>query len=406
MVVAALVVLAYVLARRPNNLAGDQLEYFDYGNFFTQGKLFWTSEPFGEAHNSVRRAVGYPTWTGFWYSVLGVNTTRLLIVQSLVLAPLTVLLTWLLARRLFGPRVAIASACVIAVFPLSWELIGLLYPEALAIPLTVLVLLLFLGREPTTVRALGVGAALGALMLVRPTSVFLGAGVAAAWIVGAGWRRGAAMTAFSALAALLVILPWTIRNYVVTDGEFVLLSVQDAALHGTFNDEAANDPLLPYAWRPVLQNDIEIIERGVPVDDITFRDEQQDAAFDYIGEHPFSLVEAFYWNGLSRFWDIRRPGRALDEAPFEGRSRAVTGVGLAMYYVLLPLAIYGLWRLRRRRDLLVPILALALAASIVFTVASGTRYRSTIEPLIVVLACSAVFRREPATSPEPAPSAV
>ncbi|MDQ3758330.1 MAG: hypothetical protein M3331_00060 [Actinomycetota bacterium] len=89
---------------------------------------------------------------------------------------------------------------------------------------------------------------------------------------------------------------------------------------------------------------------------------------------------SFFWNGLSRFWDIRRPSLALSETDFDGRSEAVTIAGLAAYYVLLPLALLGLWRLRGRRELLLPILALALAASLVFTIQAGTRYRAPSSP--------------------------
>ena len=59
--------------------------------------------------------------------------------------------------------------------------------------------------------------------------------------------------------------------------------------------------------------------------------------------------------------------------------------------MLLPLALIGLWRARRRRALVLGVLAMALAASVVFTADSGTRYRAPLEPLIAVLACSAVL---------------
>lgn len=103
------------------------------------------------------------------------------------------------------------------------------------------------------------------------------------------------------------------------------------------------------------------------------------------------MPQAFFWNGLSRLWDVRNPARALDEVPFEGRSEAVTAVGLAMYLPLLALALWALWRLRARRALVLPVLAVALAASVVYTSASGTRYRAPLEPLeplVVALACS------------------
>jgi hypothetical protein len=67
---------------------------------------------------------------------------------------------------------------------------------------------------------------------------------------------------------------------------------------------------------------------------------------------------------------------------------------------------------------LLAVLALALAATVVFTADSGTRYRATLEPLIVILACAGVRRLvtdeelvegdatagdEPAAAPPPAP---
>jgi hypothetical protein len=68
--------------------------------------------------------------------------------------------------------------------------------------------------------------------------------------------------------------------------------------------------------------------------------------------------------------------------------------------VLLPLALVGLWRFRARRRLVIPVLAIALAASVVNTPNSTTRYRAVLEPLIVVLASAAVFarRREPSAA--------
>lgn len=389
MLLSLAIVVVYAVATRFHPLVGDQPEYHLQAVFFTEGKWWWSTTPFGVAHASAWKAPLYPAWVGFWYELLGPSATRVAYIQSL-LAPLTVVLTWLLARRPFGPTVAVVSACVVAVFPLVWEFNGLLYPEALAIPLTLLALVLFLGRGPTPRLAVAVGAVIGVGMLVRPTSFFLFAGVAAGWVALAGWRRGLGHTAIAIAIAALVVAPWTIRNYVVTDGGFIPISVQDAASYGTFNETSANDPVYPYAWRAHVIETAQLAGPGAPPDDAAFRSELQERAWDYVSEHPTSVFEAFFWNGLSRFWDVRRPARALDEAPFEGRSRSVTAIGLAMYYVLLPLAIVGLWRLRRRRELLWPLVALALAASVVFTVASGTRYRAPLEPVIVILACSVI----------------
>lgn len=389
MALTVAIVVAYVALIRPDGLPGDQGEYHSEGIFFTEGKLWWSTLPFGEAHASAWKAALYPAWVGIIYELLGPSPTKVELIQALVLAPLSVALAWLLARHLFGARVAIWSALAVAVFPLAWEPFGLLYPEALAIPLTTLVLLLSLNRTPRAGLAVATDLVIGVTLLVRPTSFFLLAGVVVAWVIASGWRRGLGLTALCAGMAALVVLPWTIRNTVVNDGDVIPISVQDAAAYGTFNEDAANDPVYPYAWRPLI-SEMPAVFEGPPVSDAAVRSGAQEAAFDYIGEHPFSLVEAFYWNGLSRLWDVRRPARAIDEVAFEGRSEAVTAAGLAMYYVALPLALFGLWRHRHRREIVLPVLAIALAASVVFISASGTRYRAPLEPLIAILAVAAV----------------
>lgn len=409
MILGTALVLVYVLATRPNDLTGDQLVYHEQAVFFTEGKLWWTSSPFGIPHASPWKAPLYGAWVGGLYELLGVSTTRVLIVQSL-LAAVTVGLAWGLARRLFGPRAAVASAFLVAAFPLVWEWFGLLYTEALAIPLVLLMFLLFLGKQPTTRLAVTLGVVMGVSLLLRPSSFFVIAAVAVAWALAVGLRRGMALTAICVGVAALVVLPWTVRNYVVADG-FVPISLQDTAVYGTFNDVSASDPIYPYAWRPIIP-EAEAILGGPPLEDSELRSELISIATDHIAEHPTSIVEAFFWNGLSRYWDIRRPGRAMDEVPFEGRSEAVTATGLVVYYVLLPFAIFGLWRHRARRELILPIIALALAASIVFTTASGTRYRAPLEPLIAILAVAAFVRpaHQPSSDdtirlhPEPTPA--
>lgn len=387
MLTAAGVVVAYVLVTRPHELAGDEIFYDEQARFFADGMLWWSTSPFQIPHPSAWKAPGYGAWAGFWYTVVGESPTRLALVQSL-LAPVTVLLTWILARRLFGPRTAIAAAFAVALFPLVFEYYGLLFPEALAIPLAMAVLVLAIGRAPTTTLAMVTGFALGANLLVRPTAFFLLAGVAAAWVVATGWRRGLGLAAVSGLVAVLVIVPWTVRNTLTDEIGFIPISVQDGAAYGTFNEDTASDEDFPWAWRAFPRGYEEVLDLDDPVSDAEFRSRAQDAAFDYIGEHPTSLAEAFWWNGLGRFWDLRPPDAALEEVAFQGRSEPLRAIGLGMYYLVLTLALIGLWRARRRLDVLAPVVALAIVASLAFTVIAGTRYRAPLEPLLVILAAS------------------
>jgi hypothetical protein len=189
------------------------------------------------------------------------------------------------------------------------------------------------------------------------------------------------------VVAALVVAPWTIRNAVVT-GAFVPISAQDAAASGTFNNDAAHDTVYPWAWRPLPSRDRDVFDPRHPRPDAVWRAELLRRARAYISDHPTSVPKALFWNGLVRTWDVRSPARILDEVPFEARSRHLTEIGLAMYWVLLAVALTGLWRLRRRLTLLLPILAAVAAMAVVFTVDGGTRYRAPVEPLLVVIACS------------------
>ncbi len=287
---------------------------------------------------------------------------------------------------------------MVALYPLAWQYEELLYPESLATPVTVAALIVILTRPPTWRRAVGFGVLCGVGLLVRPTSEVLILCAVAAWCVAAGWRRGLGLTAVATLTAVLVVAPWTIRNAIVLHG-FVPISMQDAALYGTFNSQAAHDPVNPYAWRDLPPNVAPLFNPRHPLSDVVLRSRLIHAGTSYISKHPTALFSAFFWNGLSRLWDVRRRSHSLAEVPFEGRSRFVTNLGLDCYLVLLPLALVGLWRARRRSSLLLGVAALALAMSVVFTVEGGTRYRAPIEPLIVVLACAGVLGATSSRSP-------
>lgn len=402
MALGLLIRIAYVLITKDHTLAGDEIFYDEQARFAADGRWFWSTTPSGIPHESLWKPPGYSAWLGAAYWLLGSDPDRALFAQSFI-GPVTIALTWLLGRRLFNPTVGVVAAAVVAVYPFAWQFDVRLYSESIATPLTLLFLLVILERVPTPRRAALAGVLIGAGLLIRPSTAMLVPTLLVAWWVTAGFRRSAVMTAVAVGAAILVVAPWTYRNYAV-EGGFVPVSVQDAAGYGTFNDDAANDPVWPYGWRPLPSRDRDLPARARTMTDTEFRAELQRRMREYIKEHPESVPKAFFWNGLSRLWDIRRPARVLDEARLDGRTPSVAAVGLGMYYLVLPLALLALWRLRGRRALVAPLLAMAFASSVIYTLDSGTRYRAPFEPVLVVLAaCSAVAlaRRLPGRREDP-----
>lgn len=375
--------VAYVVITRGHVLAGDEPEYDLQARFLVDGQWFFSSTPFGDPHQSTWKAPVYGTFLGLVYLVTGSGVDKALLVQSVLLAPLAVGLTFLLGRRLFSSTVGLAAAFVVAVYPNTWQFDVRLYSEALANPVTVLALILLLtSRRPALL-----GAVIGGALLIRPSSLFLLAAAAVAFWATGGLRTGTRQLAITTGVALLVVAPWSIRNATL-DGPWVPISVQSAALYGTFNDDAANDEALPYKWRPLPARDVELFRPENRVTDGELYQELNERALDHIKEHPESVPNAFLRNGVQRLWDLRPPGQALDDTRFEGRTREVTAVGLALYYPLLLLALVGLRRLTRAQQLTIG--ALVLAASVVYLGDAGTRYRAPIEPLIVVLAMAAL----------------
>ena len=386
MLTSTLLVITYVALTRSHGLDGDELEYDLQARFFADGKLWWSTTPFGIPHESLWKAPLYPAWVGFWYWLVGSSPTAVVLIQA-PLAGVSVGLSWLLARRLLDPRAALLAAWIVALFPLAWEFNGLLMTEALAVPLTVGTMLVFLGREPTTRVVVTTGALVGVGLLLRPTAFFLLAGAFITWALLVGWRRGLVSTAVATLVAILVIAPWTVRNYLVTD-DFVPISVQDSALYGVFNEVSANDPISPWAWRAYTPDAVNFIETSPPVDDGDVRAELRDQGLDYIRDHPESVVKAFYYNGITRMWDLRSPADALVEADTEGRSRVVRGIGYFLHWLLLPAALLGLWRLRRRPELALAIVAMLATLTMLHTAGAYARYRAPVVPLLAICAAS------------------
>ena len=102
-----------------------------------------------------------------------------------------------------------------------------------------------------------------------------------------------------------------------------------------------------------------------------------------------------------RTWELYRPRQqATFESFFEGRNRFLAEAGVAFYYLLVPLAIYGLVLLRRRGEPLVIMVAPAVVVTLVSIAAYGfTRFRVAADVTLVALAALAVValvdRRRP-----------
>jgi hypothetical protein len=134
-----------------------------------------------------------------------------------------------------------------------------------------------------------------------------------------------------------VLAPWVIRN-ASTFERFVPISTNDATVAA-----GANCPL---TYRGVDMGgwNIKCISARISTEDSVqaakWRSEGTHYATHHLGRLPLVAAVRFL-----RVWDFWQPRRQVQFA--EGRYRRVEQAGIAMYYLLLPLALAGLLMLRR-----------------------------------------------------------
>jgi len=196
-----------------------QDEYDDIGWNLAQGKGF-TAE---HGEESVIRGPAYPLFLSIIYSVFGHNYDAVQVVQAL-LSALNVFLAYVLVRQLHSEVVARLATVIMALNPFLVWYAARLMVETLFMTTVLLVFLAswYLVKRPSLQLAVITGicfasaAYIKSLMLVMPLAVFL-----ILLITGKSLVSSLNQLVIVVLTMAVCILPWTIRNYVVTDGEII-----------------------------------------------------------------------------------------------------------------------------------------------------------------------------------------
>lgn len=217
--------------RAPEQPVDDARAYARIARSLYEGEGFTQGE--GPAYRRLQSASNYtpglPLLTAGVYELRrGADEETARIVLAL-LSSLAVPLAFLLGKRFGGPGTGLIAALPTAIYPALLEYSGMLMTEPLGTALLAATILAFLWACEGTRRWPWACAGLlaGAMTMLRPEYAFLIAilpGIALLRLRhgGAAWRR-LAPVALMLGCACLVILPWTIRNFVVFD-RFVPLS--------------------------------------------------------------------------------------------------------------------------------------------------------------------------------------
>jgi 4-amino-4-deoxy-L-arabinose transferase-like glycosyltransferase len=315
------------------------------------------------------------------------------------LGAIAVLLIFLIAERLWGRRVAVAAGAVAAVYPPLIALNGALTVESLFIPLELAVVLAVLAyvRSGGAFRwAIVAGVLCGLATLTRGNGFVLAVPLVLGFLAThgrAGLRASVRASATALAIAALVVAPWTIRNAIVFDGEFIPVANElGYAIGGTYTEAARRAPEKGL-WRPphTIRSNLSIFLNREN-DEAEIDGELRDQALEYMWENPGYTLEAFFLS----VYRLLNPEEVDEqtEISYEAMSIPddVRGLVTYSYFLVALLAIAG-GVVAARRGRFGPLwlwVAPVLLAFSFAIVAGDPRYRSVIDPFMILLAGVAV----------------
>lgn len=402
LVIGALAVrIAYVDATPGYVLRHDAHDYDVHARSIAEGQGF--SKTLAHGRPTAFRPPGYPYFLGGVYRIFGVDRApaprrlRVARIAQAFVGTAIVALVGALAAQLWGAGVALVALALAAIYVPLITVGGAVMSEPLfdAFMLAALVAAVAHRRSPHRYRYAVLAGFLGGLaILTRANALILLAPLAVAVWDGRPWRSRAALGPPLALvvAALLTVTPWTVRNAVELHA-FVPVSTQlGSALAGTYNDAARADTQNPAAWQGLrhVPDYAYLFNRVDQIPEPQLERELRAASLRYIRAHPFYVAKVGWWN-TRRMLDLAGLRRSRATAATLTIDHKWADRGIVCFWIVAALALAGaLAGVARRTPAWVWAVPVLMFLSVVFLVVETPRYRTPIDPFVILLAAAAL----------------
>lgn len=336
-----------------------------------------------------------------------------------VLGAVAVGLIWLVAMELFGALVALVAGALAAVYPPLVLIGSSLMSEPLFIVLALAAVYAGLRarRDPRGWKWQVATGALGGLSaLTRESGLVLLIGLCwLSWpgIAHAGrFRWSALRPAITVLAtAVIVLIPWAIRNQTTFHQFEPLTTGSGYALAGAYDHEAQASHRFPAMWQAPFKDIAAALKQNPHANEAQISSSLITMSLHYIEHNPVSLLKTAYWSTL-RLLNLTGPWFEKWFAPYEGYPAWLAVVSVYAFWLLGLVAIAALvwrpaWQAVRETARKAPAAFWACPILMFLSCvpfAGSTRYRSPADPflLIFVAVVSGVVierrRAEPAVS--------
>lgn len=279
----------------------------------------------------------YPIFCAVLYKITNFNYLFALIFQSMISAGLCAVI-FFISKRIFGKTVA-SIACLFTIFHpgllvYSTKTLHVLTIDSFLFALFILVL--FKLREQYSIRnQLAAGVILGLCILTRAT-VILFLPLAIIWLI---WnakekrKRMSSSIVFVILISVLVITPWTVRNYLHYK-RFIFIRANSWDLLWLGNNPNASGALYCQGDKTVA-NFVpkEIIGESEDVQNVWFKKE----VLNFWRENPFTALK-LYFKKIYHFWWF---------SEFSGKEYPASWLLIykVYYSFILITFLYGIWKI-------------------------------------------------------------
>jgi 4-amino-4-deoxy-L-arabinose transferase-like glycosyltransferase len=392
--------LAYVDATPGMRLVADARDYDGHAVSIAQGNGYSDSYAL---RPTAFRPPGFTYLLGGVYRAAGVERAaapeRIIVARraQIVIGTVLVSTIGLVAALLWGPVVALVAMGLAAVYVPLVTMSGTIMTE----PLFAVFMLAALSAVIAARRsrrplpwALLVGVLTGLATLTRANAMILLVPlVLAVWIGRPRFSlRALAPPVALVVVAGLVVMPWTIRN-VRALHHFVPVTTQLGSLvAGTYNDDARTDPEHPASWRSLrrLASYRDLMANYARTNEAELEQKLRHRGERYALHHPLYVAQVAFWTTVRAF-DLDGLDWARHTASTVSIDATWSNRGVYCFWLFALVAIAGaLTPAARRAPWFLWAFPALMYLSVVFFVIETPRYRTPIDPFIVMLAALAV----------------